>query len=175
MRVRNLPPGTQEPLLQQALEKHANVKRVEVFLDLGEAEVELENAAVRHARIVSYFMLTLTDVYLSSYPQEVGKLLLRPDSIVFNGKTLQIVAESATGPATSSRPLAPPAANSGLFVPRSAVSRPRAGLGSKQRGLGTARVSGLAAASTSSAPLNAASGGAGKGQDDFRKMLLGGK
>ncbi|KAI0769831.1 RNA-binding protein Prp24 [Fomes fomentarius] len=151
VRVRNLPPGTQEGLLQQALEKHANVKRVEVFLDLAEAEVELENAA------------------------EAGKLLLRPDSIVFNGKTLQIVAEGTTRPATSSRPLAPPAANAGLFVPRSAVSRPRAGLGSKQRGLGTARVSGPAEASTSSAPPNAASGGAGKGQDDFRKMLLGGK
>lgn len=46
VRVRNLPPGTQEGLLQQALEKHAKVKRVEVFADLAEAEVELENAAV---------------------------------------------------------------------------------------------------------------------------------
>ena len=47
MRVRNLPAGTQEGLLQQVLEKHAHVKRVEVFEDLGEAEVELENAVVR--------------------------------------------------------------------------------------------------------------------------------
>ena len=46
MRVRKLPPGTQEGLLQQALEKHAKVKRVEVFADIGEADVELENAAV---------------------------------------------------------------------------------------------------------------------------------
>ena len=46
VRVRNLPPGTQEGLLQQVLEKHAQVKRVEVFQDIGEAEVELENAAV---------------------------------------------------------------------------------------------------------------------------------
>ena len=49
VRVRNLPSGTQEGLLQQALEKHAKVKRVEVFADLAEAEVELENAAVGHS------------------------------------------------------------------------------------------------------------------------------
>lgn len=46
VRVRNLPPGTQEGLLQQALEKIAQVKRVEVFVEQREAVVELENAAV---------------------------------------------------------------------------------------------------------------------------------
>ena len=46
VRVRNLPPNTQEGLLQQALEKHAQVKRVEVFHNSNEADVELENAAV---------------------------------------------------------------------------------------------------------------------------------
>lgn len=46
MRIRNLPAGTQEGLLQQAMEKIANVKRVEVFVDLKEAVMELENAAV---------------------------------------------------------------------------------------------------------------------------------
>ena len=45
VRVRNLPPGTQEGLLQQVLEKHAQVKRVEVFQDSNEAEVELESPA----------------------------------------------------------------------------------------------------------------------------------
>ncbi|RPD62808.1 RNA-binding protein Prp24 [Lentinus tigrinus ALCF2SS1-6] len=147
VRVRNLPPGTQEGLLQQALEKHAKVKRVEVFADVREADVELENAA------------------------EAGKLLLRPDSIVFNGATLEIVAEATSGPATA-RPIAPPAANAGLFVPRAAVSRPRAGLGSKQRGIKPAQASNAAASGSSAA---AANGGGGKGQDDFRKMLLGGK
>ncbi|EJF56678.1 RNA-binding protein Prp24 [Dichomitus squalens LYAD-421 SS1] len=151
VRVRNLPPNTQEGLLQQALEKHARVKRVEVFQDLNEADVELEDAA------------------------EAGKLLLRPDSIVFDGNTLQIVAESTTGPRTA-RPLAPPAANTGLFVPRAAVSRPRAGLGSKQRGLGTGQVSRSAADPGSSASTpSPANGGASKGQDDFRRMLSGGK
>lgn len=46
VRIRNLPASTQEGLLQQTLEKYAIVKRVEVFADLNEAEVELENPVV---------------------------------------------------------------------------------------------------------------------------------
>lgn len=48
VRVRNLPPATQEGLLQQTLEKHALVKRVEVFQNLNEAVVELESHAVSY-------------------------------------------------------------------------------------------------------------------------------
>lgn len=44
--MRNLPAGVQEGLLQQALEKLASVKRVELFEELHEAVVELESAAV---------------------------------------------------------------------------------------------------------------------------------
>lgn len=47
VRIRNLPPDTQEGLLQQVLERHAVVKRVEVLMAEREAIVELENAAVR--------------------------------------------------------------------------------------------------------------------------------
>ncbi|KAH9851597.1 RNA-binding protein Prp24 [Lenzites betulinus] len=148
VRVRNLPPGTHDGLLQQALEKHAKIKRVEVFANIAEAEVELET------------------------PAEAGKLLLRPDSIEFNGNKLQIVAENTTGPPTS-RPIAPPSATSGFFVPRNAVSRPRAGLGIRQRGARGAQASSASAASGSVS--SADNGGGGKGQDDFRKMLLGGK
>lgn len=50
VRIRNLPPATQEGLLQQAMEKIAPVRRVEVFVDKQEAVVELENAAVSHIR-----------------------------------------------------------------------------------------------------------------------------
>ena len=108
--------------------------------------------------------------------QEAGKLLLRPDSIVFGGNKLQIVAESISG-APTGRPLAPPAANAGLFVPRAAVSRPRAGLGSKQRGLGSGQTPGFVAASSSTAstPQSTNAETSKKGQDDFSKMLLGGK
>lgn len=47
VRIKNLPPGTQEGLLQQALEQHAKVKRVEIFQELNQATVELENTSVR--------------------------------------------------------------------------------------------------------------------------------
>lgn len=47
VRIRNLPPGTQEGLLQQTLEQHAIVKRVEVFEEINQATVELENTSVR--------------------------------------------------------------------------------------------------------------------------------
>lgn len=47
VRIKNLPSGTQEGLLQQALEQHAIVKRVEVFEGINQATVELENISVR--------------------------------------------------------------------------------------------------------------------------------
>ena len=47
LRVKNLPENTQEPLLQQVFEKRVPVKRVEIFVDSGEAVVELVNSAVR--------------------------------------------------------------------------------------------------------------------------------
>lgn len=46
VRVRGLPAGTQEGLLQQALEKIVKVERVEVFEDKHEAVAELETPAV---------------------------------------------------------------------------------------------------------------------------------
>ncbi|KAF7301263.1 ATP-dependent DNA helicase PIF1 [Mycena indigotica] len=71
VRVRNLPAGTQEGLLQQVLEKIAQVKRVEVFADTNEAVVELGNAA------------------------EAGKLLLRTEPIEFEGQVLTLSEESS--------------------------------------------------------------------------------
>jgi hypothetical protein len=44
--VKNLPSGTQEGLLQQALEKYTDIKRVEVFNDKNEAIIELASVAV---------------------------------------------------------------------------------------------------------------------------------
>ncbi|KAF9811778.1 hypothetical protein IEO21_06434 [Rhodonia placenta] len=147
IRVRKLPPNTQEGLLQQFLEKLAPVKRVEVFADRAEAEVEFENAA------------------------DVGRLLLRSEPIVFDGVTLELVAETSGGLAG---PRATPslAVTGGLFVPRTAVSRPRAGLGSKKR------VSTVSATGSQSAPnaqnTQPTQSSQGKGQNDFRKMLGGG-
>ena len=105
--------------------------------------------------------------------QEAGKLLLHPDPIVFNGSTLQLLEESLETTSTS-RP-AGPAPTGGLFIPRSAVSRPRAGLGSKKAAHTTV-------SAASAAPVASSANGSGatklvpasaKGQDDFRKMLGG--
>ncbi|EPQ51022.1 hypothetical protein GLOTRDRAFT_66218 [Gloeophyllum trabeum ATCC 11539] len=138
VRLRNLPPGTQEGLLQQALEKIARVKRVEVFANLNEAVAELDN------------------------PAEAGKLLLLPNPITFNGNVLDISEETGSG----SRPAAPPPKAGGLFVPRAAVSRPRAGLGKQRKPVA------VGSQSSSQTPSSGAQGV--KGQDDFRKMLGGG-
>jgi len=98
VRVRNLPAGTQEGLLQQAIEKIATVKRVEVFIDLNEAVIELDNAA------------------------ETGKLLLRTDPIVFNGNTLKLTEESTDKAALKSEGLFVPRATK----PRAGLGHRRA-------------------------------------------------
>ena len=46
VRLHKLPEGTQEGLLQQALEKIAPVQRVEIFAKAGEAVAELSSQAV---------------------------------------------------------------------------------------------------------------------------------
>ncbi|GJE88539.1 RNA-binding protein Prp24 [Phanerochaete sordida] len=150
VRIRGLPAATQEGLLQQTLEKIVKVRRVEVYSNLNEAVAECENAA------------------------EAGKLLLHPDPIVLNGHTLRL-SEDSLDSVNTHRPAGPPAtAGSGLFIPRSAASRPRAGLGSKKTANLTVSASTAGAAPSSA---NAASGAAkpvpasAKGQDDFRKML----
>ena len=62
MRVKNLPPNTQEGLLQQFLSKVAPIQRVEVFVEKGEAVVELESAAVRHAPVFGSMNASLTSI-----------------------------------------------------------------------------------------------------------------
>ncbi|EGN98450.1 hypothetical protein SERLA73DRAFT_169409 [Serpula lacrymans var. lacrymans S7.3] len=142
VRIRNLPPATQEGLLQQVLEKFAIVKRTEVLLQQNEAVVELENAV------------------------EAGKLLLRAEPIFFNGNTLKISEEPQAG-TSGPRPVAP-STQQGLFVPRNAASRPRAGLGHARKPV---------IKDTKRSPAgaeNPTSGtGQGKQQDDFRKLLNG--
>ncbi|KAH7914268.1 hypothetical protein BJ138DRAFT_1177428 [Hygrophoropsis aurantiaca] len=136
VRVRNLPPATQEGLLHQALEKYALVKRTELFISQNEAIVELEN------------------------PAEAGKLLLRTEPIIFNGNELQFSEESIV-PGNSRGA----GSSGGMFIPRSAKSRPRAGIGRERKpGIG-------AKPATSTTIASSATSGGAKGQDDFRKML----
>ncbi|KAF9468618.1 hypothetical protein BDZ94DRAFT_1279703 [Collybia nuda] len=142
VRIRNLPVAAQEGLLQQTLEKIALVKRVEVFVEICEAVVELESAA------------------------EVGKLLLRTEPIVFCSNTLQISEDGRDG--ALKRQGAPPPKTGGLFVPRATVSKPRAGLGHTRKRL----VQPPGAQTVSVAPgESSGSKSSPKGQDDFRKML----
>lgn len=137
VRVRNIPSGTQEGLLHQLLEKYSLVKRTEIFAALNEAVVELEN------------------------PAEAGKLLLRAEPIILGENVLQFSEEQA-GPSRG-QPAAPPPATGGMFVPRAAGSRPRAGLGrARKPGLGATQ----APSSSNAQPPEQK-----KGQDDFRKML----
>lgn len=146
VRVRNLPAGTQEALLQQALDKIALVKRVEVFVEQREAVVELENVA------------------------EAGKLLLQTEPFIFDGNTLQLTEEGRDGAPT--RAGAPPPKTGGMFVPRKAVSRPRAGLSHGRKPAPETNASGSQPPSVPS-PYTSGSQAFGKGQDDFRKMLGG--
>ncbi|KAI0338891.1 hypothetical protein BDW22DRAFT_1409299 [Trametopsis cervina] len=140
IRIRGLPAGAQEGLLQQAIEKHARVQRVEVFQNSNEAIAELET------------------------PAEAGKLLLLAEPIVFNGQTLKLTAESLESAPPAARPGGAPAPSGGIFIPRAAGSRPRAGLGSKKARVIATPTSGAVAPTTSAST-------SGKGQDDFRKML----
>ncbi|KAH8114308.1 hypothetical protein DFH11DRAFT_1593741 [Phellopilus nigrolimitatus] len=139
VRIKGLPLATQEGLLQQVLEKVVTVKRLEVFHDSGEANVELESTA------------------------DAGRLLLLPKPLQLGGQVLSISEELPEGP--SKRVSAPPpkTGGSGMFVPRAAASRPRAGLGSMKKVMQKS-----ARNSTNDVPGTPS---AGKGQNDFRKLL----
>ncbi|KAK0503883.1 hypothetical protein EDD18DRAFT_1411611 [Armillaria luteobubalina] len=139
VRIHNLPQNTeeQEGLLQQTIEKIVAVVRVEILGDTREAVVELATAA------------------------DAGKLLLRPEPLEFGGNALRIT-EDAVGRKSSVRTAA--ATSGGMFVPRTATSRPRAGLGHVKK-----QPAKVASSSTTVKP--SAAPATGKGQDDFRSML----
>lgn len=148
LRIRDLPDGTAEGLLQQAVEKLAPVNRVEVFLDKHEAVVEFQSAA------------------------EAARLLLLPDPLEFNGVRLRFSEGDDPPVKAHSAPKA--AAASGMFIPRTAASRPRAGLG-RARKPPLAAGTPVAPETTPQTSSGDKAAVQGKAQDDFRKMLLGGK
>jgi hypothetical protein len=125
------------------------VNRLEVFTDKHEAVVEFHLAT------------------------DAARLLLLPDPLEFNGVRLRF-SEGEESPAKARKAST---AASGMFIPRNAASRPRAGLGRARNPPPAAATAGTSSApeaksQTSSgdkAPIQ------GKAQDDFRKMLLGGK
>ncbi|KAG8854312.1 Splicing factor [Tulasnella sp. 330] len=160
VRITNLPFGTEEGLLQQAIEKIASgVKRVEIFQDVWEATVEFETIA------------------------DAGKLLLSTDGLTFNGVKLGI-AEEGTSPLSRSGPssnapsattLAPKGGPS--FVPRTTNPKARFGLGFKGKTMSNAvanhtRITPLASSGSASKSQNPSKV---KDQDAFRAMLEGKK
>ena len=57
LRVRDIPPGTEEPIVQQAFEKFAKVRMVAMEPGASEARIEFENAAVRLSHHSPFLLL----------------------------------------------------------------------------------------------------------------------
>jgi len=151
VRVLNLAAGSDEGLLQQAVERVASgVKRVEIFQDVWEAVIEFESAT------------------------DAGRLLLSTDGLTFDGVKLNLVEEgSRPKPRADLQADAAPAgtskkAGASAFIPRAAKATPKT-----RMGLGyTARTGGMnavkvAAATSEPGPSSRQS----KDQDAFRAML----
>lgn len=145
LRIRDLPDGAEEGLLQQVVEKLAPVNRLEVIADKHEAVVEFQSAG------------------------DAARLLLQTDSLKFSGVRLRF--SEGGDPPTKARNA--PAAAGGMFIPRNAPSRPRAGLGRVRNPPPAASTHG-APGTKSQTPSGDKAPARGKAQDDFRKMLLGG-
>lgn len=96
--------------------------------------------------------------------------MLHTEPIEFNGNVLEILAENIIG-SNARAPTVPPT-TSGMFLPRNAVSRPRAGLGMKKR-VQPAITAGSSSSATPSQTQRVQT--EKRGQDDFRRMLNGGK
>ena len=70
IRITNLPPATQEGLLQQMLEKIVPVSRVEVFIDKQEAIVELKTPAVSPCRLTMLCKIQIDHLLFSNRMQD---------------------------------------------------------------------------------------------------------
>ena len=91
-------------------------------------------------------------------------MLLRTEPIIFGGNTLRLGEDV---PSSRSSQAPSQTRSTTLFAPRKlGPSKPRAGLGVKKDRPGEPHVT---------APGSSSAGSASKGQDDFRKMLLGRK
>jgi RNA recognition motif-containing protein len=195
VRVKGLPGGTQEPLLQQAFEKHGKVKSVTLHDDVNEATVEFENLNV--SRTASLSLSLVTRSHLARFKKDAGKvLLLPPGSITFSDAILDLSQETSDvggGGGGGGAPLAR-APQAGL-VPRQSGPRgrgsgrggrggfSRAGLGSNPRRSAATGDQGNATDSTRTEAAAATTAGAtGSGStessakkpktaDDFRNLF----
>lgn len=106
-------------------------------------------------------------------PADAARLLLLPDPLEFNGVRLRF----SEGEETPAKARNASTAGGGMFIPRNAASRPRAGLGRARNPPPAAAAAGTSApeARPQTSSGDKAPPIQGKAQDDFRKMLLGGK
>ncbi|KAI5116436.1 hypothetical protein M0805_006250 [Coniferiporia weirii] len=145
VRIKGLPPATQEGLLQQALEKIAVVNRVEVFQDSGEAVVELSSIA------------------------DAGRLLLFPGPLQFGGRTLSVFEEETNTEVSSN--ISHPPKKKGVFLPRATTARTRIGMGKAKK----VSQQGLTSMDSNGAEKSTRAGlqvpTSNKGQEDFRRLL----
>ncbi|OWZ67231.1 hypothetical protein AYX14_00331 [Cryptococcus neoformans] len=143
VRLSNLPEGTQEGLLQQALEKIVPVRRLEMFVRSHEALAELESQA------------------------DVGKLLLRTEPFIFNGNEITFTEQNKRPPPAKEtrddsgndkdvKSSSAPSGPSTMFAPRAA-----------RKALAKPRPTAVAAAKA----VAASPGISAQGQDDFRALV----
>lgn len=155
----DLPTGTQEGLLQQALEKLVPVKRLEIFEHKKEAVVELESQ------------------------NDAGLLLMRTEPFIFNGATIRIVDQNAAVEHKSKEQHKRPAgaaSGSGTAVAAEGSSRhgppliPQSSLAFAPRARKAAKPLGKAYVTPKAAKASAAAApapAAGSGQDAFRAFM----
>ncbi|WVQ65310.1 uncharacterized protein L199_003486 [Kwoniella botswanensis] len=132
-----LPENTQEGLLQQWLEKIVPVRRLELFAKTQEAVAELELS------------------------QDVGKLLLRSEPLVFEGKEVHFSTQRNRSTGVSTAPAAAPISSTS-FAPRATR---------KAKVIAKPRPTAVAAAASTVSAVKDGSGVAAQGQSDFRALV----
>ncbi|WWD05336.1 hypothetical protein V865_003409 [Kwoniella europaea PYCC6329] len=132
-----LPEKTQEGLLQQWLEKIVPVRRLELFAKTQEAVAELELS------------------------QDVGKLLLRSEPLVFEGKEIHFSIQRTRSTGVSTTPAAAPILSTS-FAPRATR---------KAKVIAKPRPTAVAAAASTVSAVKDGSGVAAQGQIDFRALV----
>lgn len=168
-RLRGLPARAQEGLLEQALAKQigaGKIKRVEIFEDSREALVELATAA----DVGNVLLRTDALHYDDDHALTVEAEVILP-TVVAPVVPVSAAAAAAPEPSTTGFKPRPPkfkapktTAKRRLVVPAAGVTPPKGGDGED-----------VAMSEPSSAMPAPAPAPVPKGQDDFRRMLLGGK
>ncbi|KAL1677942.1 hypothetical protein EV122DRAFT_290785 [Schizophyllum commune] len=137
------------------------VKNLPPDADDGRLQQELEK--VMKVKRVEVFKDKNEAVVELESAADLGVLQLRKEPIVFNGRELKLVFEGRQ--AKDAKP------GAGMFIPRAAASRPRAGLGHARKPPAGGAAKPAPGASAAGSGASGSKPAEGRGQDDFRKML----